>query len=114
METRSKIEQRIEFAEARFILPLLHPERRPLAVSHWETPGEPVTHGEAAAQAFEPVEEGVAWGREWGTAWFRFQGQIPAEWAGKEVVALVDLLRDVAHGIPLEAVQLTHVVALDQ
>ncbi|MDB6133823.1 MAG: alpha-mannosidase [Verrucomicrobiales bacterium] len=91
METRSKIEQRIEFAEARFILPLLHPERRPLAVSRWEAPGEPVTHGEAVAQTFEPVEEGAAWGREWGTAWFRFQGQIPAEWAGKEVVALVDL-----------------------
>jgi alpha-mannosidase len=93
METRQKIEQRIEFAEARFILPLLHPERRALSVSRWEVPGEPVTFAEATGQPqdFEPVEEGAAWGREWGTAWFRFSGQIPAEWAGKEVVALVDL-----------------------
>ncbi|MES2706588.1 MAG: glycoside hydrolase family 38 C-terminal domain-containing protein [Verrucomicrobiota bacterium] len=91
METRQKIEQRIEFAEARFILPLLNPERRPLAVSRWEAAGEPVAHDVAVAQEFEPVAEGAAWGKEWGTAWFRFQGEIPAEWAGKEVVALVDL-----------------------
>lgn len=91
METRRKIEQRIELAEQRFILPCLYPEKHPLAAAMWEAAGEPVSYAEAIAQEFRPVREGAAWGREWGTAWFRFQGEVPAEWAGREVVALVDL-----------------------
>ncbi|MES2657409.1 MAG: glycoside hydrolase family 38 C-terminal domain-containing protein [Verrucomicrobiota bacterium] len=91
METRLKIETRIELAEERFIVPLLYPEKRTLRVSMWEAPGEPVGYQEAVLQDFTAVNEGVAWGKEWGTAWFRFQGEVPAAWAGKEVVALVDL-----------------------
>ncbi len=91
METRQKIETRIELAESRFILPLLYPETLPLAVEIWETAGEPVSYQEALAQEFTPAAEGVEWGREWGTAWFRFHGDIPVEWQGREVVALVDL-----------------------
>lgn len=91
METRQKIETRIALAEERFLLPLLYPETIPFAVQMWEAEGEPVSHATAVAQKFQPVQEGVAWGKEWGTAWFRFQGEIPAAWAGAEVVALVDL-----------------------
>lgn len=91
METRQKKETRIGFAEERFILPLLHPDKRRLRVSMWEAPGEPVSHDHALAQTFAEVAEGVEWGREWGTAWFRFQGEVPPEWRGRTVVALVDL-----------------------
>ena len=91
METIQKKETRIDFAEDRFILPLLYSEKRPLDVAMWEAPGEPVSYDEAIVQNFSKIEEGAAWGKEWGTAWFRFSGTIPADWAGKEVVAVIDL-----------------------
>ena len=91
METISKIETRIQFAEERFILPLLYPFRSELEIAMWEAPGEPVTHSEAVGQEFRHVEEGVEWGREWGTAWFHVRGTVPGDWSGREVVALMDL-----------------------
>lgn len=91
METIAKVETRIQLAEERFILPLLYPLRTELEISMWEAPGEPVTHDEAAGQEFQRVGEGTEWGREWGTAWFRFRGEVPAGWAGREVVAVIDL-----------------------
>jgi alpha-mannosidase len=45
---------------------------------------------EAADFDYTPVEPGFAWGPVWSDAWFRFTGEIPAEWAGKAVVALLD------------------------
>jgi alpha-mannosidase len=91
METRQKMETRIEHAEDRFILPLLYPEKRPLRVALWEADGEPVSHDFAMAQTFWEAGEGTAWGKPWGTAWFRFSGVVPTEWRGKQVVAVVDL-----------------------
>ncbi|GAA5126930.1 alpha-mannosidase [Luteolibacter yonseiensis] len=91
METRQKKETRIEMAEDRFILPLLYQEKIPLEVAMWEADGEPVSHAEAMAQSFTEVREGAAWGKTWGTAWFRFRSQVPAAWSGKTVVAVVDL-----------------------
>lgn len=91
MEPRQKKETRIEFAEERFILPRLYPAKLPLKISMWEAPGEPVSHDHAITQPHTEVSEGVEWGKEWGTAWFHFQGEVPAEWQGKEVVAVVDL-----------------------
>ncbi|WP_198664441.1 alpha-mannosidase [Jiangella endophytica] len=40
-------------------------------VSMWETAGEPVSWRVAVSQDFLPIEKGEAWGRPWGTAWFR-------------------------------------------
>lgn len=91
METQQKIEARIQLAEERFILPLLYPAKRGLGITMWETAGEPVSHDEAVRQRYVEAKEGVAWGKEWGTAWFRFRGEVPADWEGKEIVALVDL-----------------------
>ena len=45
---------------------------------------------EAAEFAYMPVEVGFAWGPVWSDAWFRFTGEIPAEWDGKIVAALLD------------------------
>lgn len=57
------------------------------------------------------------WGPPWGTTWFRMRGQVPAEWAGKRVEAVIDLgfvgdwpgnqaeaLVHLADGRPLKAV----------
>ena len=34
---------------------------------------------------------GTPWGPPWGTTWFRMRGQVPAEWAGRRVEAVIDL-----------------------
>ncbi|GAB3644486.1 alpha-mannosidase [Glycomyces tarimensis] len=52
----------------------------PVRLEAWTAPGEPVPFAEAAAQSFAPVEPGHAWGRPWGTVWFRLTGTVPAEW----------------------------------
>ncbi|WP_405372983.1 MULTISPECIES: alpha-mannosidase [unclassified Microbacterium] len=62
------------------LLPAVHRDSRPLDLSAWEAPGEPVTFEEAAAGAFEPIAAGDAWGRPWGTTWFRVTGAVPADW----------------------------------
>ena len=91
METQLKIETRIQLAEDRFLLPRLYPEKAPLDIQMWEAPGEPVSCEEALRQSFQPAQEGTRWGRAWGTAWFHFTAQVPADWKGKEVVAVIDL-----------------------
>ncbi|WP_166879665.1 glycoside hydrolase family 38 C-terminal domain-containing protein [Salinibacterium sp. ZJ450] len=50
-------------------------------IQRWEAPGEPVSFAHAVAQPFEPVEAGCAWGKPWGTTWFKVAGTVPAEWA---------------------------------
>jgi alpha-mannosidase len=103
METTLKIETRIQLAEERFILPLLHPESVPLSLAMREIAGEPVTPDEALGMSFEPVLEGDAWGFEWGTAWLQVDARIPTAWAGKEVVALLDLGFEEEEGFGREA-----------
>ena len=44
----------------------------------------------AADFAYTPIEPGFVWGPVWSDAWFRFTGEIPAEWDGKTVVARLD------------------------
>ncbi|HWM58862.1 MAG TPA: glycoside hydrolase family 38 C-terminal domain-containing protein [Pseudonocardia sp.] len=69
---------------ARFVrerlTPALYRERRPASVQAWVAPGEPVPFAEARGQRFTPFEIGSAWGRPWGTTWFRVNGEIPAGW----------------------------------
>ncbi|GAA5484303.1 alpha-mannosidase [Haloferula sargassicola] len=103
METQLKIETRIQLAEERFILPLLHPAKSPLEIEMWEAPGEPVGHDEAVAETFSPAPEGTPWGKEWGTAWFRFTATVPEDWQGKHVVALIDLGFEDEEGFGREA-----------
>ncbi len=49
-----------------------------------------IAAAEAAHFDYAPVEVGFAWGPVWSDAWFRFTGEIPAEWEGRMVVALLD------------------------
>jgi alpha-mannosidase len=46
---------------------------------------------EAAAAPYEPFAVDTPWGPPWGTTWFRMRGQVPAEWAGRRVEAVIDL-----------------------
>jgi alpha-mannosidase len=55
-----------------------------------------VPPSEGLALAFEPYAVGSPWGAAWGTTWFRLTGEVPAEWAGRRVEAVIDLGFDVA------------------
>ena len=85
------MERRIERELWQRILPHVYRERRPLALEAWHVPGEPVSHDHAVAQAFEPFALGGAWGPPWGTTWFRLRGDVPADWVGPHLEAVVDL-----------------------
>ena len=73
------------------VRPAIHPQHRPLTVTAWTVHGEPVPADQAVTETFVPFAIGDRWGGRWDTTWFRMQAEIPREWAGSEVVALVHL-----------------------
>ncbi|WP_232499365.1 alpha-mannosidase [Agromyces humatus] len=75
------VEKRIARFVAERLTPAVHRERVPASVEFWEVPGEPVPFAEAAAASFAPIAPGTAWGRPWGTTWFRVSGDVPNGWA---------------------------------
>lgn len=93
-------------AEARVFLRekegAVYPERSPLEVSARHLPGEPLRAAEAVNARFEPFAVGGEWGAMWGTTWFRLRGEVPGQWRGREVVALVDLGGDDVVGFSAE------------
>ena len=63
----------------------------PLDVAAWDAPGEPVPFDEAMAGDYRPFAIGERWSRPWGTTWFRFSVDVPAELAGPQLEAVIDL-----------------------
>ncbi len=90
-DDRKLIEERVQRALRERIVPVLHGDAVPLTAEVWHTPDEPVPPAEALAASYEPAPIGTPWGPRWGTAWFRFSGEVPAEWAGRQVEAVIDL-----------------------
>jgi len=84
------LEDRVRFAIRR-LAEGIYSDARPLEIAAWHVKGEPVPMSFAMEQEYTPFAVGDAWGGLWDTSWFRFQGEIPREWAGREVVALVQL-----------------------
>ncbi|MEV7403220.1 glycoside hydrolase family 38 C-terminal domain-containing protein [Streptomyces sp. NPDC091267] len=84
------VEGRLERALRQFIRPAEYAARTPLTLSVWHAPGEPVPVAEALAARYEPFEAGTAWGSPWSTSWFRLDGAVPQEWAGRRVEVVVD------------------------
>lgn len=74
------------------IRPAAYGDRRPLTVTAWRTPGEPVPFAAATGPeaSYEPCPPGTRWGRAWDTLWLHVRGEVPAEWAGLRVEALID------------------------
>ena len=77
---RDLVEKRIQRELWERIVPLVHVDRRPLAIEA----GCDLDH-------LEPFEAGSSWGAPWATTWFRLSGEIPPEWAGRRVEAVIDL-----------------------
>ncbi|WP_369231678.1 alpha-mannosidase [Streptomyces sp. R21] len=90
-DERRRIEERAERIHNQRIKPAIHAASVPFTVEAWQAPGEPVPFEEAAAAAYEPFAMDTPWGPPWGTTWFRMRGQVPAEWAGRRVEAVIDL-----------------------
>ena len=84
--TESRIRQTLERVERLVYLP-----KAPIEVATWAVHGEPVPAERGFAAKFMPFSVGEMWGALWDTVWFRFQGVVPREWKGREVVARVRL-----------------------
>ncbi|MER5377128.1 glycoside hydrolase family 38 C-terminal domain-containing protein [Streptomyces sp. NPDC002553] len=90
-DERNRIEERAERLHTQRIQPAIYAATVPLTVEAWQAPGEPVPFEEAAAASYEPFTMDTPWGPPWGTTWFRMAGEVPAEWAGRRVEAVIDL-----------------------
>jgi alpha-mannosidase len=90
-DDRRLIEARLDRVLRERIRPVVYQDAVPLAVEVWHAPGEPVLLSEGLAAAYKPAVVGDRWGPPWGTAWFRFTGQVPSQWAGRTVEAIIDL-----------------------
>jgi alpha-mannosidase len=90
-DDRLLTERRLDRVLRERIRPAVHGATVPLQVAAWDAPGEPVPPAEGLAAEYQPVEVGAAWGRPWGTTWFSCQGVVPDEWAGQDIVAVIDL-----------------------
>ena len=73
------------------IVPAIYPSRVPLAVASHQLDAGPIDPAEAMGLGFAPYSVGTPWGPAWGTTWFRIRGEVPSDWAGKRVEALIDL-----------------------
>jgi alpha-mannosidase len=90
-DERRRIEERVARLHNQRIKPAIYAASVPFEVEAWQAPGEPVPFEEAAAASYTPFAMGTPWGPPWGTTWFRMRGQVPAEWSGKRVEAVIDL-----------------------
>jgi alpha-mannosidase len=90
-DDRRVIEARIDRTLRERIRPAVYPHAVPLTVEVWHAPGEPVPVAEGLRATYAKGAVGDAWGPPWGTSWFRFTGEVPGEWAGQIVEAVLDL-----------------------
>ncbi|WP_030621377.1 alpha-mannosidase [Streptomyces fulvoviolaceus] len=89
-DDRLLVEARLERALRQFVRPARYAARVPLVLSVWHVPGEPVPADQALQAAYEPFGIGTEWGKPWSTSWFRLEGRVPEEWAGRHVEAVID------------------------
>ncbi len=90
-DDRTLVEGRLNRALEQFIRPAVHTATVPLTIGAWHVRGEPVPVARALAADYEPFEPGTAWGSPWATSWFRLEGEVPRQWAGRRVEVVVDL-----------------------
>ena len=63
---------------------------QPLRIAYtWDR--NPIPFREISSRSFRPLREGGQWGKSWDSAWFKFDGRIPAGWKGRSVVAVIRL-----------------------
>ena len=110
-DDRKLVEDRITRYLSHQVRPALYTDRVTLDVRTWQVPGEPVRVAEALRvpeSDYLPFTIGEPWGGPWSTTWFRFSAQVPPEWAGERVEAVIDLGFDPARGPGGQAEGLVH------
>ena len=90
-DDRVHVERRVARMLRERLRPAVHGATAPLSLESWQAPGEPVPVADGIAAAYSETKTGQEWGPPWGTTWFHVTGTVPAEWAGREVEAVVDL-----------------------
>ncbi|AXK36214.1 alpha-mannosidase [Streptomyces armeniacus] len=90
-DDHSIVEDRLRRVLDERVRPAVYTSPLPLTVERWDAPDEPVPVSEGLGAPYGPGAAGEEWGPAWGTTWFRVTGQVPAEWAGKTVEAVLDL-----------------------
>ena len=90
-DDRVVIEQRLRRVLRERLIPATYTRVVPMRVAAWPAPGEPVPFARARAAEYRPTGPGEPWGPPWGTAWLRITGEVPPDWAGRCVEAVVDL-----------------------
>ncbi|NLU73756.1 alpha-mannosidase [Streptomyces sp. HNM0575] len=90
-DDRRIVEDRLRRVLAERIKPAVYSSPLPLTVERWDAPGEPVPVAEGLAAPYGPSKAGERWGPAWGTTWFKVTGQVPQEWRGRAVEAVLDL-----------------------
>jgi len=94
-------ENRIRTTLARIHRQIYTPTQ-PIEIAIWHVNGEPVAAEKAFKARYAPFAVGGMWGSLWDTAWFRFRGQVPKAWRGREVVALVRVGANAGEGFTAE------------
>ncbi|MGH3429530.1 MAG: hypothetical protein ACRDQZ_18510 [Mycobacteriales bacterium] len=90
-DDRQLVEDRIDRVLRERIRPASYPLSVPMDIALWSTPGEPVPVADGLSAKYAPARVGDRWGPPWSTTWLRLTCTVPADWAGREVEALVDL-----------------------
>ncbi len=90
-DDRTLVEARIRRAVEQRIAPAVHGPAIPFEVNSYEVPGEPIRYEDAVSAPFAPFAIGSAWGKPWGTTWFKLQATVPAAWVDKTVEGVIDL-----------------------
>lgn len=69
---------------------------------------EPVSFVDKDKYELKPIKQGATWGTQWQCAWFYLTGNIPAEWAGENIVANLSVGGEAlvfsTDGVPLQGV----------
>ena len=60
-------------------------------ITAWDVGGEPVPFAVAADASYRTFSVGEAWGKPWGTTWFRMRGRVPGAVRHERVELVVDL-----------------------
>lgn len=90
-DERRVIEDRIQRVLRERVGPAVHPESVPMELRAWHAPGEPVPVETALAADYSVFRVGDSWGPPWSTTWFRVRSEVPREWAGRTLEAVLDL-----------------------
>ena len=52
---------------------------------------KPISYQNALSKKYQPIKINEKWAKPWNCGWFKFNGIVPPEFAGKEVGVLIDV-----------------------